>query len=387
MGPQRRKRLTPQPAPAKARGKSTRPPAMALAWAIDEYERDLRRNGIEPKTIRDYRKVLHLALGCWEQHLGRAPTLNDFTVRLGEAFTDWLRGRKKLTRWHGEDKEGKPLAEETIRTYLRALKAFSSWLAAPKQRYTEENRLHLLPLPKEPETYKLPLEKTEIQAFIDICDPTTTLGTRDLALLLLLLDGGLRASELTSLLVGHVNVDEGQIFIASGKGRKSRTVTVGADARRMLARYAFFRDAQAGTPAAPDAPFFRNLKGDALKYEALRKWLVRLKQRAGVTRTFLHLLRHTSAVQTLEVPGSDLFTLQAKLGHSDIATTRRYLRMTREQLSARQRTFSPIDHLGLDGLMRLESPEKSDGRLYHRRHKPVPAPTPKPRGRPRKERP
>ncbi len=209
---------------------------------------------------------------------------DDLTVRLGEAFTDWLRSRGRLTRWHGEDTTGKPLAEETIRTYLRALKAFSSWLAAPKQRYTDENRLHLLKLPKEPQTYKLPLEKGEIQAFIDACDPTTTLGSRDLAMLLVLLDGGLRASELTALLVGHVNVDEGQIFVASGKGRKSRTVTVGADARRMLARYVFFRDAAASAPSSPDAPFFRNLQGGPLQYEALRKWLVRLKQRAGVTR-------------------------------------------------------------------------------------------------------
>ncbi len=117
---------------------------MALAWAIDEYERDLRRNGIEAKTIRNYRKVLGLALDCWEQRLGRSPTLDDFTVRLGEAFTDWLRSRGRLTRWHGEDPAGKPLAEETIRTYLRSLKAFSSWLVAPKQRYTDDNRLALL---------------------------------------------------------------------------------------------------------------------------------------------------------------------------------------------------------------------------------------------------
>src|SRR5262245_61915751 len=74
-----------------------------------------------------------------------------------------------------------------------------SWRAAPKQRYTQENRLHLLPLPKEPETYKLPLEHSEIQALFDACDPTTTLGTRDLALLLVLLDGELRASEVTRL--------------------------------------------------------------------------------------------------------------------------------------------------------------------------------------------
>jgi len=239
---------------------------MALAWAIEEYERDLHRTGLAAKTVGDYHKVLHLALRCWESHLGRAPTLDDFTVRLDEVFTDWLRSRGRLSRWHGADPAGKPLSEETIRTYLRALKAFSSWLAAPKQCYTPENRLHLLALPKGPETYKLPLEKREIQALIDVCDPTTLLGTRDLALLLALLDGGLRASELTSLLVGHVNIDDGQLFIAAGKGRKSRTVTVGADARRLFARYSFFRDAQAGTSAAPNAPFFRNVKGGALKH-------------------------------------------------------------------------------------------------------------------------
>src|SRR5262249_54025471 len=144
------------PGRSRARGSSPRPPAMALAWAIEEYERDLRRTGLAAKTIGDYHKLLHLALRRWESHLGPAPTLGGFTARRGEPFPDWLRSGGRLSRWHGADPAGKPLSEETIRTYLRALKAFSSWLAAPKQHYTQENRLHLLALPKEPETYKLP---------------------------------------------------------------------------------------------------------------------------------------------------------------------------------------------------------------------------------------
>jgi hypothetical protein len=62
-------------------------------------------------------------------------------------------------------------------------------------------------------------------------------------------------------------------------------------------------------------------------------------------------------------------TLQEKLGHADITTTRRYLHMTNERLSERQRTFSPIDHLQLKGLMRLVPPEKTDGKLFHRPRK------------------
>ena len=92
---------------------------------------------------------------------------------------------------------------------------------------------------------------------------------------------------------------------------------------------------------------------------------MRLKKRAGVTRAFPHLLRHTSAIRTLEVPGSDLFTLKEKLGHADIATTLRYLNMTTEKLSERQRAFSPVDHLGVGGRKRAKPPEKTDGRLWH----------------------
>jgi site-specific recombinase XerD len=340
--------------------------------AIDEYERDLARQAISAKTIRNYRKVLDLALRFWQDRFGRIPTLDDITVRAGEAFLDHLRERGQLSRWHGEQRE-KPLSVETLCTYVRALKAFTGWLAAPKQRYTQDNRFELLPMRRKPQTYKLPLTAEEIQALVNACDITSVLGSRDLAMLLLLLDGGLRAGDLIHLRVADVNTRSGRLFITSGKGRKSRHVTVGEDTARILARYAFFRDGTSldGT-AGPDAPFFQTVHGNASKYEAFRKWFVRLRTRAGVERAFPHLLRHTSAVHTLEVPGSDLVTLQEKLGHADITTTLRYLHMTNERLSERQRTFSPIDHLQLKGLMRLAPPEKTDSKLFHRPRKDTP---------------
>jgi site-specific recombinase XerD len=170
-------------------------------------------------------------------------------------------------------------------------------------------------------------------------------GSRDLAILLAFLDGGLRASDLANLTVGDVNLDSGKLFIAASKGRKSRTVTLGETAKRLLRRYAFMRDASAGMRSEPNAPFFRNKQGRAFRYEGLRQLLRRLKTRAQVNRAFLHLLRHTSAVRTLEVLGSDLITPQEKLGHADITTTRHYIRMASATLSERQRAFSPIDRL------------------------------------------
>jgi hypothetical protein len=96
---------------------SRKQPALRLDLAIDEYERDLARRAISAETIRNYRKVLHLALRFWQEQLGRLPTLDDVTVRTGEAFLDHLRERGQLSRWHGELRE-KPLSVETLRTYV-----------------------------------------------------------------------------------------------------------------------------------------------------------------------------------------------------------------------------------------------------------------------------
>lgn len=342
-------------------------PALPLTLLIEEYARDLRRREIAPKTISNYTHILGFIERIWASQLGRPPTLDDFTVRQGEAFLDYLLDHGKDPRSH-RLAEGKTHAAATLRTYVRALKVFASWLAAPKQRYTADNRMKLLPMPRKTRTYKQPLSVEEMQALISACDVTSVLGSRDLAILLTFLDGGLRVSDLLALEVRQVNLENGQLFIASGKGRRTRVVTLGGDTRRLLQRYAFLRDATGGAgKALLDAPFFQTDEGTAFKYQGLRTWLVRLKRKAGVPRVYLHLLRHTSAVRTLEVPGSDLFTLQEKLGHSDIATTRNYLHMVEEQLSDRQRSFSPIDHLQLDGLMRHPSPRPVVGRLWHKR--------------------
>lgn len=205
----------------------------------------------------------------------------------------------------------------------------------------------------------MPLEVEEMQQLLSACDLSSSLGARDVAMLMIFLDGGLRAMDLAKLKVSDVNTESGQLFIASGKGEKTRIVTVGAETCRALRRYVLYRDSL--TPAGPQASFFQTQRGGPFKYDGLKQWFRRLQRRAGITRRLhLHLLRHTSAVQTLDVPGSDLFTLQMKLGHADISTTRRYLRMTGKKLSDRQRTFSPLDHLGMSGLKPPIGPQKKE---------------------------
>ena len=373
-----RGRSTPPRAPRKRASQSI-PPVLPLALLIEEYLRDLRRRSIAAKTIRDYQQVLRLAIAFWQQHFGRPPTLDDVTAKSAEAFLDHLLERGEIHWRHPEIPTGEPLARATLRTYVRTLKVFASWLADERQAYTPNNRLRRLAMPRPDRTHKQPLNAEEIAALVGVSDASTLMGTRDQAMVLTLLDAALRASELIDLAVGQVNLESGQLFIASGKGDKTRTVTVGKNTKRSLRRYALFREALLGAPANPAEPSFQTDAGTPFKYFGLRAWLVRLKKRAGVTRAFPHLLRHTSAIRTLEVPGSDLFTLKEKLGHADIATTLRYLNMTTEKLSERQRAFSPVDHIGVGGPKRALPPEKTDGRLWHQQ--PTTRRTPRGRGK------
>lgn len=197
-------------------------------------------------------------------------------------------------------------------------------------------------------------------------DPVSS--ARGRALLLALVDGGLRAHELIALTVADVSLKEGVLLVRRAKGRRPRLIALGGETIRALRRYALLRDGQQGETAAPDEPFFRTVSGTAFTYFGLRSWLKRLERDTGVAHVYLHQLRHTSAIETLDA-GADLRTVQLKLGHADIRTTQGYLNMSADRAAQLQRAFSPVDRLGLglnratlatnESEQRRESPEAS----------------------------
>jgi hypothetical protein len=104
------------------------------------------------------------------------------------------------------------------------------------------------------------------------------------------------------------------------------------------------RDSLPNADTSERAPFFQTIHGAPFSYYGLRSWLRRLERSADVPHVYLHLLRHTSAIETLEA-GADVRTVQLKLGHANIATTQRYLNLAARDIGERQRVFSPADHL------------------------------------------
>jgi len=171
-----------------------------------------------------------------------------------------------------------------------------------------------------------PLPKTLTQAgaasVVESPDVTTPRGLRDRALLELLYATGLRASECLGLHLDDVNLTAGYV-ICTGKGRKQRLVPLGAEAAAWLSRYlASGRPRE--TRRRDCGRLFVNPRGRALSRQSL--WLIvrRAARTAGVTRRVSpHVLRHSFASHLLE-GGADLRSVQAMLGHADIATTQIY---------------------------------------------------------------
>ena len=362
---------------AKKGAKSARPAKnlrlrLPLQPIVDEFLEEVEQT-LAPATERAYRIPLGLFLRHLRETLGREPTLDDLCIETARGWIGALRQRPKQVR-AGTGEGDAPIALASLRNYLRHLRAFANWLAKPPHRYCEESPLRYLKVPRGEETPKVPVAADALQRLLrragQEADPVSC--ARGRALLLALVDGGLRAHELIALTVADVSLKEGVLLVRRAKGRRPRLIALGGETIRALRRYALLRDGQQGETAAPDEPFFRTVSGTAFTYFGLRSWLKRLERDTGVAHVYLHQLRHTSAIETLGA-GADLRTVQLKLGHADIRTTQGYLNMSADRAAQLQRAFSPVERLG------LATNELEQRREGAKVSKPLPGKTPRTR--------
>ncbi len=177
-----------------------------------------------------------------------------------------------------------------------------------------------------------PLADEDLQRLLAACD------VRDRAIVLLLLDTGLRVSEAAGIGLADLRPD-GTIKVR-GKGARERVVPVGAATRRAIAGVLEGR-----APSAGDAPLFTGAAGGRLTLTGIQQLLRRLRTRAGVARRCNpHTFRHTFAHRYL-MNGGDVFTLQRMLGHSSLEMVRRYVALADGDMATRHRAASPADNL------------------------------------------
>ena len=236
-------------------------------------------------------------------------------------------------RW-GNPRMTTPMRATSVCGYHRILKAFFNYLVY--EELIPSNPMKRIKPPAARLEIKHPVEEEQVQALIRAAK-RSPYCRRDTAMLLLLVDTGLRASELCGLKVEDVDF-ETHSFKILGKGNKFRTCYMGHSSVKAVVAYL------RGKQRQPDAPVFLSHTHKAFTASGVYQMLARLSRYAGITNPGVHALRRTFAVNMLKA-GANVFTVQTLLGHSDLTMTRRYCRVAEADCAEQHRKYSPADRL------------------------------------------
>lgn len=313
---------------------------MGLREAIELFLIAKQIEAKSPRTIGWYRNLLiHFAKHVGD---GKGAKLKDVSIDDAREFIASFQAR--TTRYddhpYREQQEG-GLSPSTIHAYVRTLKVFGTWLY--EDGVTRHNLFARLKRPKLPKPVIKILAEQEIHSILDSINPNCFLGARQNLIVLLLLDTGIRASELCSLTLPNIYEEENKIVV-KGKGRKERTVPFASATKRALMRYVnTWRPEPLG--GGTDT-LILSVNGTPLTYNGLSLAIRRLGKRAGVPRLHAHLFRHTFAVLYL-MNGGDVMSLKRILGHTTLDVTQAYIHLAEAHVKVQHQKFSPVDRLGL----------------------------------------
>ena len=305
---------------------------------ILQFDAFNRSEGKTPKTVTWYRTSLRLFMDYLIDS-GVSPILGQMSVELVREYVLHLQTRNRFEPHPYTPTRDQRLSPISVQGYVRGLKAFFNWLY--KEGYSEDHLLQRLNPPKAPRKLIEPLTDVELAAITSAIDPQTSWGGRNMAMVILFLDTGLRLSELLTLDMKDLHLEEGYAKVM-GKGQKERIVPFGSSAQKALMKYIYhFRP-----EALNGERVFLNLDGRSMTETGLKLIFRRLAIVSGVTRLHMHLLRHTFAVNYL-MNGGDVFTLQQILGHTTLEMVRRYVNLANAHVMIQHKKFSPVDRMNL----------------------------------------
>jgi integrase/recombinase XerD len=291
-----------------------------------------RRRNLSQATIDDYEYTQRR----FRTYLGAAP------IHIDAITADHVRGWLASLRDHG-------LAPKSCANAWVALSALWTWAEL------ELKIPHIIRGKVQRPRYKRPpiaaYTRTEVGAMLHAAEKNSpwtsangktveskrSTANRDRAILLVLLDSGMRASELCGLRVDDYDQKQGRLHIRKGKGSKGRFVYLGEAARKALWRYLASRQAPS------DAPLFVTWRGNHMDRNALRDMIVHCAERAGVADANVHRWRHTFAINYLR-NGGNVLELQRLMGHERTDTLRIYVDLAQADLQDAQRRASPADN-------------------------------------------
>lgn len=314
-----------------------------LATLIAAFIDDCQLAELSPRTIYNYERALR-RYHWWCSQESMPLDVADHTASTIRAFLLYL--QTTTDRWDAPSTHTpshQPVTARSRHAYHRILSRFYNWLV--EQEYLDETPMSKVRAPKFSAEQPDPFDDDELARLAATLRnaPDDFRAERDRAIVAVLLDVGLRASELCAIEVSHYDIATGDLLVIAGKGNKARQLRLGSRARRQVRRYWLryrqFRGEVGG--------LFIGYRGTSLTRSGLQRVIRLLGETAVVDPCHPHRFRHTAAVSAIRA-GMREFELQMMLGHTSLEMTRRYVKLVEADLVRAAREHSALDHLKLN---------------------------------------
>lgn len=275
---------------------------------MDQYITHCKIRGMSPYTISSYTMILNGFIN-W---LGDVPT-SSITTSTIENFVIYCRDERKNNNTSIKDKL------KTLRTFFK---------------YCDLNIE--MPTVRAEKNFKTPYTEDEIKKLLE--KPTINSYTqwRNHAIISVLIGTGIRARTLLNLRIRDLDFTNNTIFLEKTKTNKQYYLPMSTLLKQTLKHYLSLYEHK------DDDYLFVNLYGEPMNRYTLKRTIQHYNHMRGITKTSIHLFRHTFAINYLR-NGGNIMYLKEILGHSKLSTTQIYLQINNEELKLNFDEYSPLD--------------------------------------------
>ncbi|MEP4888993.1 MAG: site-specific tyrosine recombinase XerD [Aliiglaciecola sp.] len=268
--------------------------------------------GLSEHTLNAYRSDLLKFCTFAEKHLANF-SLQQFTKSDIDQYLAFQYDLKK--------------SERSMARFLSSLRMFNIYLLQSKLR--EDDPIAQMRNPKLPQSLPKTLSEEQVDDLLNAPNIDNPIEFRDKAMLEVLYATGLRVSELVSLRMEQMGLQQGVIRV-TGKGNKERLVPLGEEAIEWLLR--FIKLARGNLLKTESDIVFPSNRGVMMTRQTFWHRIKHYALVAGIqTHLSPHTLRHAFATHLLN-HGADLRVVQMLLGHSDLSTTQIYTHVATQRL-------------------------------------------------------
>ncbi len=321
------------------------PSGTSLRSLMNGFVLTKQTEGKSPRTVVYYGDNLRRFL-WYSQRQGWSDDIRLLTQWQIREFLGYV--ATETHRWEPKDNDPQTSQQKashcTVHHYFVVLSCFFNWVV--REGFLQENPVTKIKVARPKPKVTTPYTNEELKRMLAVCNHdyehnAKLLGSRNRAIILILLDTGIRLSELIGMKLNDINSEKGHIKVL-GKGSKERVVKIGKTAQKALWRYLMYRPQNGGQE------IWLSEEGNPLNHSAVQSLIKRLKQRAEInSKGGTHRFRHTFALNFLRAD-KNVFNLQYLLGHSDLRMVRHYTAVLgmEDALKAHEKA-SPADLLNL----------------------------------------